>query len=344
MRYAVLSAVVVMAALVVNGRAEEPVAGGARVVAGGGGGAMEVNGIAAKVNGSVVTKNAVAFQLAPLRAQLAAQYPRRGPEYEKQLLVARDKILEELIDREIILHQAKEMGAKIPGRIIDEEIKRQVRELYNGSEERFREELSKARLTMEGYRKMTEEKLIVQAMRAQHFSDAAPPMPDEVAREYAEVKVQMRDTAQDKITFRKIFLPKVVESDPKVTPESQLALAEGLVKQLEGGADFGELAKQHSGDAYAAAGGEWPETNRVDLSPEFAAIVFEAPENKVLGPLEDPNGYTIVVVKSKQLGPPPPLSKVRSVIEERVRRKKTAERYDRWIAGLRKRAMIQRRL
>jgi len=258
------------------------------------------------------------------------------------LVEARDKILQELIDREIILHQAKELGAKIPPRIIDDEVKRQTRELYNGSEEKFREELKKARLTMEGYRKMTEEKLIVQAMRTQHFSDAPPPLPHEVESEYAEVKTKMRDMSKDKITFRKIFIPRVPEGEQKSTPESQLALAEDVMRQLVAGADFATLAKKYSGDAFGTAGGEWPETNRVDLSPEFAAIVFEAPEKKLLGPLEDPNGFTIVMVKSKQLGPSPPLSAVRPLIEERVRRKKTSERYDRWIAGLRKRAMIQR--
>ena len=39
---------------------------------------IEVNGIAAKVNGRAITKNEVTFMLAPIAAQLNAQYPRRG--------------------------------------------------------------------------------------------------------------------------------------------------------------------------------------------------------------------------------------------------------------------------
>src|SRR5688572_29363389 len=45
-------------------------------------GPIEVNGIAAKVNGRVVTKNQVTFMLAPVFAQLSAQFPRRGPQFE----------------------------------------------------------------------------------------------------------------------------------------------------------------------------------------------------------------------------------------------------------------------
>ena len=41
------------------------------------------------------------------------------------------------------------------------------------------------------------------------------------------------------------------------------------------------------------------------------------------------------------LGPAPALDdKVREMIEERVRRKKTSEQYERWIESKRKRAMI----
>lgn len=308
------------------------------------GGAFEVNGIAAKVNGRVVTKNELAFMLAPIAAQLAAQFPRRGPEFEKRLLESRDKTLQELIDRELILHEFKtELGGKLRPKVVDDEINRQVRELYNGNEDAFREELKKARMTMDGYRRMTEEKLIVQGMRSQQFGDAPPPLPAEVEREYNEVKTLLRDMSKDKITFRKIFIPRVV-NDPAATPETQLALAEDLAKQLEAGADFAELAKAHSADAYAAEGGQWPATDRIDLSPEFASILFDAPENKVVGPLEDANGFTIAVVTNKQLGPPPPLAKVREEIEERVRRKKTAERYERWISRLRARALIDRKI
>ena len=48
-------------------------------------GPIEVNGIAAKVNGRVVTKYQVSFMLAPVYAQLVTQFPRRGAQFEKNL-------------------------------------------------------------------------------------------------------------------------------------------------------------------------------------------------------------------------------------------------------------------
>jgi peptidyl-prolyl cis-trans isomerase SurA len=302
--------------------------------------AVEVNGVAAKVNGSVITKNEVGFMLAPIYAQLATQFPRRGAEFERQFTEAREKVLQELIDRRIILDEFKQIGASIRPNLIDEEVKRQIRELYNGDTAKFNEELKKSRLTMPGYREITREKMVVQAMRAQQFSDAPPPLPNEVQKEYNEVRTTMRDVSKDKISFRKIFIPSADSENPVATPETQLALAEDIAKQIEGGKSFEELAKTYSKDAFAELGGLQEDLPRTDLSPEFASILFDAPENKVIGPLLDPRGFTIAKVTGKNLGPAPSLGEVRPMIEERVRRKKTSGQYDRWIESRRKRAMI----
>ena len=304
-------------------------------------GPIEVNGIAAKVNGHVITKNEISFMLAPIYAQLASQFPRRGSEFERQFKLARDGIVQELVDRQIILDEFKVLGANIKDVLIDEEIKRQVRELFNGDEAKFQQELKHSHLTMDGYRKMTKDKMIVQAMRANQFSDAPPPLPNEIQQEYDAIKLTIRDTSKDRISFKKIFLPRVDKENTASTPDSQLSLAEDLAKQLSQGKDFAELAKTHSRDAFAAQGGVQKNVPRPDLSPEFAAIIFDAKPGKLLGPLEDPNGFTLVVPTQIDYGPSPALDgKVREMIEERVRRKKTSAQYDRWIASRRKRAMI----
>ncbi len=309
-------------------------------------GPIEVNGIAAKVNGRVITKNQVSFMLSPIFAQLSAQYPRRGPQFESEFKTAKDKVMQELIDRQIILDEFKQLGAAIKPHIIDEEIKNQMRTLFNGDEAKFREELKRSRLTMEGYREMTREKMVVQAMRAQQFADAPPPLPHEVRKEYNEVKLTLRDTSKDHITFRKIFIPASDPANPVATPETQLSLAEDIAKQLSQGKDFAELAKEHSRDAFADKGGLQEKVPRIDLSPEFAAIIVDSPPGKIIGPLLDPRGFTIVVVVKIDYGPAPALNEknVREMIEERVRKKKTSAQYERWIEQRRKRAMIDIRL
>lgn len=305
-------------------------------------GPVLVNSIAAKVNGHVITTNEVNFAVRPMANQLTSMFPRRGPEFERQLNQARDGILQEMIDRQIILDEYKTMGANIKDYYVDEDIKQQVQTLFNGDDAKFQEELKRSHMTMDGFRRMTKEKMIVQAMRAHQFSDAPPPLPDEVQKEYNEIKSTLRDTNKDRITFKKIYIPKVNPLEPAATPEIQLALAESLVKELQQGADFAELAKKHSSDAFGADGGLWQDVPRPDLAPEFAAIIFDTKEGTLVGPLDDPSGYTLAIPIKIVFGPAPPLDgKIREVVEQRVHRKKTSAQYEHWIASRRKRAMIQ---
>jgi peptidyl-prolyl cis-trans isomerase SurA len=307
-------------------------------------GPMEVNGIAAKVNGHVITKNQISFMLAPVYAQLSAQFPRRGPHFDAKFKEAKSNIIQELVDRQIILDEFKQLGAFIKPYIVDDEVKRQIRELYNGDEVKFREELKRSRLTMDGYREMTKEKMVVQSMRAQQFSDAPPPLPNEISQEYDEIKKTLRDVSKDVITFQKIFIPATDAGNPASTPDSQLSLAESLAAKLSNGADFTELAKANSKDAYAESGGLQENVPRPDLSPEFASILFEAEPGKIVGPLMDPQGFTLVKPTKIEYGPAPALDdSVRSMLEERVRRKKTSQQYEHWIQTKRKRAMIELR-
>lgn len=46
--------------------------------------------------------NEVSVRLMPIGAQLAAQYPKQGPEFYKQLALAKKNIIEDLVERELL--------------------------------------------------------------------------------------------------------------------------------------------------------------------------------------------------------------------------------------------------
>jgi len=307
--------------------------------------ARQVTGIAAKVNGAVITINEVNYHLTPYRQQLAAGMPRKGPQYRKLMNKAQDDILENLIERELILSEFRhKIKGVIPAHAIDSEIDRQVRELYNNSRKEFNKSLREAGVTTSQHRKETEKKLIVQAMRAKQFANAVPPLPSEVLAEYNEHKLKMRDQSGDAMDYHKIYILKNDPANALVTPKTQLELAESIVAKLKKGEDFAELAKQYSADSYAGQGGKIVNQKRTDLSPAFAAILMETPEGKILGPLEDGRGFTIVRVDKKHYGAVPALGKVRKAIESRVRARKNKAKHDRWMKRLRSNAMIQKKI
>lgn len=307
--------------------------------------AREVTGIAAKVNGHVITRNEVNYHLTPYRQQLNAQMPRKGEHYNKLINKAQSEILDSLIERELILSEFHtKIKGKIPAHAIDSEIKRQIQELYNGSRSEYVKSLRESGMTTQQHRQETEKKLIVQAMRAQQLSNSVPPLPNEVKAEYNKHKRKMRDMSGDALEFHKIYIPKFDQENPMITPETQLELAEDITTQLQKGADFAKLAKEHSTDSYAEDGGKVEKSPRTDLSPAFAAILMETDIGKILGPLEDGRGFTIVRVDKKYYGPSPSLSEVRKTIEARVRARKSKAKQDRWIKRLLNNAMITKNI
>ncbi len=302
----------------------------------------KVNGIAAVANGRVVTVNEVAFMLAPIRQRLAMKHPRMGATYNAELSKSKKKILDELIDRQLIIHEFNAMGAQIPEHAIKADIKRQIDRTYDGSESKFRQQLKKSNLSYTKYTKMTKDKLIGQAMRAQHFNDPTPATQSELMAEYNKHKRDMRDRSKDKIDFEKIYIPVTNEDDLLATPETQKKFAEELARKIKKGANFAQLARTHSEDAFADKGGKQTNVKRTDLRPDVSFALFTEPVGTVIGPIQlDAGGYQIIRVTRKIDGPYPGLSKVRKDIEQAVQNRKSSVRFDRYLSRLRKKALIK---
>lgn len=305
---------------------------------------IEITGVAATVNGKVVTKKEVRSLMAPTVSLLRTKYPRGGEAMEMEFQKAQNDVLEQLIENKIILSELEERGAALPDYVIDQEVNRITTEIFNGSEAEFRKNLQESGTTMRAFRETQKEKILVQALKGQQFSrDVVPPTPEELKAQYNKRKLEYRDRTKDKITFQKIFISAAGDT-PESTPETQLELAEQVANNLRNGADFALTAKKYSDDAYAEDGGLWPESARTDFDPSFAELLFQADLNSVEGPYKDPRGFTIVEVVAKKYGPSPPLSKIKDQIEREIKAEKYDERYQRWIKTLKRNAIIDRRM
>lgn len=304
---------------------------------------FQINAIAAKVNGHAITKKEVETLLAPRREILQTMYPRRGEIFERRLGEYRERVLGQLIDNELLLSEV-EGKANIPDHVVEQEISRIIRESYDGKESEFNKFLRENGLTRASFRRQQQEQILVQAYRSQQFSDIAPPTEAEIKAKYDERKLALRDRTKDTITFKKIFIVAQDRLDPNVTPETQLALAEKIMLELKGGADFSELAREHSDGAFASEGGMWDGSKRTDFSLAFGDALFEeSEEGDLVGPLTDPAGFTIVKILKINYGPSPALSEkeVRERMKREVNIEKRTEKYEKWISSLKEHAMIQ---
>jgi peptidyl-prolyl cis-trans isomerase C len=72
-----------------------------------------------------------------------------------------------------------------------------------------------------------------------------------------------------------------------------------LKTQITEGADFGEVAQQHSSCPSKAQGGDLGEFGPGQMVPEFDQVVFSAPVNEVQGPVKTQFGYHLLEVTSR---------------------------------------------
>ncbi|HYW80756.1 MAG TPA: peptidylprolyl isomerase [Thermoguttaceae bacterium] len=72
-----------------------------------------------------------------------------------------------------------------------------------------------------------------------------------------------------------------------------------LKEQIEGGADFAEMAKKHSKCPSGQQGGELGEFGQGQMVPEFDRVVFNEEVGKVHGPVQTQFGYHLLEITSR---------------------------------------------
>lgn len=75
--------------------------------------------------------------------------------------------------------------------------------------------------------------------------------------------------------------------------------AQQLKEDIANGADFAEVAKQHSSCPSGAKGGDLGSFGRGMMVPEFDEVVFSAPLNQVQGPVQTQFGFHLLEVTKR---------------------------------------------
>jgi peptidyl-prolyl cis-trans isomerase C len=97
------------------------------------------------------------------------------------------------------------------------------------------------------------------------------------------------------------------------------AKAKELKAQIDGGADFAEVAKANSSDGSAANGGDLGWFGLGQMVPEFEGAVRDMEVGSVAGPVKTQFGWHIIKLNDKRETSPPPLEQTRQQIENGLR-------------------------
>jgi len=74
---------------------------------------------------------------------------------------------------------------------------------------------------------------------------------------------------------------------------------EELKQQIEGGADFAELAAEHSQCPSGEQGGDLGEFSQGQMVPEFDEVIFSGEPGKIHGPVKTQFGFHLIEITSR---------------------------------------------
>jgi len=154
--------------------------------------------------------------------------------------------------------------------------------------------LGEEALTHERWR--LEQKSLVDQLEAR-VRAVANPSKEEVRSFYEANPELFTEPAKLKLS---VILLRVMPEDPQTVWKAAREEAEGLLERLRDGADFAEMARIHSGDNTAEAGGDMGYVHMGMLAPEIEKAAREMAPGELSEPLMVLEGIALVRLEARQ--------------------------------------------
>ncbi|MFA5422279.1 MAG: peptidyl-prolyl cis-trans isomerase, partial [Phycisphaerae bacterium] len=114
-------------------------------------------------------------------------------------------------------------------------------------------------------------------------------------------------------------------------PNAGKQLADEVIKKLEAGENFGELAKQYSNGYRASTGGLWQPVNPVSLAEPYDILAEKAGQmqiGEIAGPIEKQGHIFIMKLEDKDTGTVAPFETVQAEIEQIILLERRRKSFD----------------
>jgi len=275
--------------------------------------------VVAMVNGEAIPR--VEFER---ELDLAFEIPDGAPSpAPDQLLALKRTVLQGLVDRQLLLQDARARGVTVSPETVQRAVARFKAEF---PEERFREALAQGRLTEQEFEQKTAARLIVEKLV------------DSVVYERVAVTEEELQAYLDAHTAE-FQEPEQVHAAQIVVKE--MDEAKKLREELRTGARFADLARAHSLSADARMGGDLGWFPKGVMPPEFDKVAFSLQPGQISDVVTSEYGFHIFKVLERRPARRKELAQVRREVERLLLREKREKAQGAYLAALRERATIR---
>lgn len=296
--------------------------------------AVLVNGVEAVVHDSIVTVQEIQDMTEPYVDDLRRQYGDRPDLLEQKVSEAAKQNLDQLIERQVILHEFDTAGYNLPESIIDQQLDDYIKSKY-GDRVTLTKTLQQEGITFEKFRQQFRDRFIVSAMREKNINKEIMISPHKVEAYYLDHKDDFKE--EDKVKLRMIVLTNSPDADTTQIRK----LAEEILQRLKDGASFADMATIYSQGSQQREHGDWGWIDKSVLRKELADVAFQLKPGERSGVVETPNAFYIMLVEDRHPAHVKDLSEVRDEIEKILLEKEHERLQKEWIDKLRKKTFIR---
>jgi peptidyl-prolyl cis-trans isomerase C len=288
---------------------------------------------AAIVNGKVITKQDLDEEMKPVLQRMEMQGTKSD---DANISEMQKKILENLIDRELLYQECQKKGIKTDDAKVEEQLAGFKSRFADESQ--FKDALENMGTTEESIKKQIKEQMSIQELIDNHVGR-------DIKVSEADTKAYYDNNPQffkqpEQVKASHILIKAEPDADDAVKAEARKKI-EDIQKKLKQGGNFAALAKELSEGPSGKNGGELGFFRRGQMVKPFEDAAFTVKPGELSDIVETRFGYHIIKVEEKKPESITPYADVKERLEQVLKQQKVREELIKYLDSLKKEAKIE---
>lgn len=236
-------------------------------------------------------------------------------------------VLDQLVEREIKLQEAKKEKIKVSKKEIEKKISEIAKNFKSRKE--FEERIYQMGQNMQMLRDSIKNDLLIEKLEKK-IKKSAKVTDEEIKNKYEQVKA------------RHILIKVKEDKDKEKAEKEAKEKAQKIIDEYNNGVDFSLLAKKYSEDEGSKeVGGDLGFFGRGQMVAEFERVAFSLKPGQISQPVKTQYGYHIIKVEDKKEAKGPDFEKEKKRLKKELGQSKEFEVWNKWLDSVKKRAKVE---
>jgi parvulin-like peptidyl-prolyl isomerase len=295
-------------------------------------------GLVAVVNGRLILDSDIREKLSPTLESLRRQYTNDPAVFEQKSVALGEDVLENLINDELILTEAREAGREVTKEHLDHYTQDFIQTKFHGDSNVFLKTLAAQGTTLAEWQERHAQNDLVAAARQDKIENLLPPTPQQIEQYYHSHE---KDFWMEESVKLSLIMINKNPTNGLAAVETQRKEVAAIHARLIAGADFAAEAKLHSQGAHAEQGGDWGWVERRVLRKELEVVAFSLKPAEVSDVVETEGAWSIMRVVDHRPGALKPITEVREEIGKILQTQERSAVIKQWLGKLRAKAFLR---